>query len=143
MPSCHSVYSSPFQLPKITMYPMGNSLFAPQPSIAFPESEVVEAVNRAQRMLGNDWMEAETCNEKGLAPAMRIIGMSRQSYHRSSSQSQRHCSTESGGRIHLLRCVGGHVSPHLPARACHDCRSTAASLSVCSHKQLGTFLLRI
>jgi hypothetical protein len=62
-------------------------------SIAFPDSEVVEAVIRAQGMLGNDWMEAETRNEKGFAPAMRIIGMGRQSYHRSSTQPRHHCST--------------------------------------------------
>ena len=44
-------------------------------SIVFPESEVVDAVNRVQRMLGNEWIEAETRNQKGLAVAMRIIGM--------------------------------------------------------------------
>lgn len=46
-------------------------------SIALPEPEVVDAVNRANRMLGNEWIEAETRNQKGLVPAMRIIGMGR------------------------------------------------------------------
>lgn len=44
-------------------------------SVVFPESDVVAAVNRAERMLGEEWIEAQTRNQKGLASAMRIIGM--------------------------------------------------------------------
>ena len=43
-------------------------------SIVFPALDVVNAVNRAERMLGKEWIEAQTRNQKGLAPAMRIIG---------------------------------------------------------------------
>ena len=44
-------------------------------TVAFPPSEVVDAANRAQKMLGNEWIAARTCNQKGLAQAMQIIGM--------------------------------------------------------------------
>jgi hypothetical protein len=44
-------------------------------SVVFPESDVVAAVNRAERMLGEVWIEAQTRNQQGLAAAMRIIGM--------------------------------------------------------------------
>jgi hypothetical protein len=44
-------------------------------SVVFPESDVVDAVNRAERMLGEDWIEAQNRNQRGLASAMRIIGM--------------------------------------------------------------------
>ena len=44
-------------------------------SVNFPESNVVDAVNRAERILGEEWIEAQTRNQKGLASAMRIVGM--------------------------------------------------------------------
>jgi hypothetical protein len=43
--------------------------------IARPESEVIEAVERAQRLLGEDWIASQVRNQKGLAVAMRIVGM--------------------------------------------------------------------
>jgi len=44
-------------------------------SVAFPAADVVKAVNRAERMLGASWIHAQSQSQKGLAPAMRIIGM--------------------------------------------------------------------
>ena len=44
-------------------------------SVSFPASEVVDAVNRAEGLLGSAWIEAQTRNQKGLGPAMQIIGM--------------------------------------------------------------------
>lgn len=43
--------------------------------IAHPESEVIEAVRRAQHLLGDDWIASQTRNQKGIVPAMQIIGM--------------------------------------------------------------------
>jgi len=44
-------------------------------SVSFSASEIVDAVNRAERLLGKAWIEAQTRNQKGLGPAMQIIGM--------------------------------------------------------------------
>lgn len=43
--------------------------------IARPESEAAEAVGQAQRLLGDDWVASLTRNQKGLVPAMRIVGI--------------------------------------------------------------------
>jgi len=50
-------------------------LSVPMNSLVFEPPQVVAAVNRAERMLGADWIAAQMQNQKGLAPAMRIIGM--------------------------------------------------------------------
>lgn len=44
-------------------------------TIARAESEVVEAVERAQRLLGKEWIAAQIRNQKGLVPAIRMFGM--------------------------------------------------------------------
>lgn len=43
--------------------------------IARPEWEVIDAIDRAQRKLGDDWIASQARNQKGLAPTMRIVGM--------------------------------------------------------------------
>jgi hypothetical protein len=43
--------------------------------IAQPRSEVIEAVERTQQLLGEDWVTSQTRNQKGLVPAMRVVGM--------------------------------------------------------------------
>ncbi len=42
-------------------------------SIAMAPPAILEAINRAERMLGSDWI-ASTGSAKGLAPTMDIVG---------------------------------------------------------------------